>query len=331
MKFYLFIPMILLLSCENLEKVPFIPTDLSPPPIISFDVIDKSTIAIVSNESIFFKSESYFSRESLDIKNIETLDESLIISFENEMIPGFEYCSEFRIEDENGNSLSFISNYYGYNPRLPTIIINEFIVKGTKTNPDKIELYVVDGGNMAGMTIFNGSKNNYDYSFVFPSIDVNKGEYLVVRATSDKFNKTFIETDNLSINNDSKFIEGVRDLRVDNLKFSSTNGTIALYSDPYGSLLDCVVYTKNSNDESKNYRNFGLSATMNRIDEVTAEGGWAGLYDLIFPDDSIYSANSTTTRSLNRINHTDTGTKSDWKTVATGEATFGFTNSLEYY
>lgn len=331
MKIFIYIVLVLFCSCENIDKIPFIPSDLSPPPFVALNIIDTHSISIESDESIYFKSESYYSRENLIIKEVNKKENSLIVTLSQEMVPGFEYCSEFRIEDENGNSLSFISKFYGFNPNIPKLVINEFIVKGTKTNPDKIELFVINGGNMAGVTLFNGSKNNYDYSFTFPQMEVKTGEYIVVRSTSDKYNSECIEIDDLSIENDSKFIEDVRDIRIDNFKLSSTNGVIGLYSEPYGYILDAVVYTKNYNDESKNYRNFGLSKTMNRVDEIAEDHGWLGKYDLIFPDDSIYIGNSTTTRSLNRTDHYDSDKNDDWHTVATSNATFGYENSLNYY
>lgn len=314
-----------------MENIPYIPSDLTPPPLIALNVLDKNCISIVSNEPIDFKSASYFSRENIDLVSVESEENSIIINLKEEMIPGFEYCSEFRIEDEWGNSLSFIASYYGYNPNLPQLLINEFTVEGTTTNPDKLELYILESGNMAGITIFNGSNNNYDYKFTFPSIDVKKEDYIVIRATSDDYPKAYIETDDLNVENDSKFIEGVRDIRVNDFKFSATNGTITLYSDPFGKLLDAVVYSKNLNDPTKNYRNFGLSVTLNRIDEVGDLGGWFGSFDLIFPEDSIYVEDSTTTRSLNRLDFIDTNRVNEWYTVATRESTFGFLNSKVYY
>lgn len=331
MKYFIFLSILFIMCCENMDKIPFIPVDLIPPPLISLNVLDIDTISIVSNESIYLKKESYFSREGISIKNTDKGINSVIINFDKVMKPGFRYRSEFRIEDENGNSLSFIADYYGYNPHLPEIIINEFIVKGSKSNPNKIELYVINSGNMAGIALFNGTSNSNDYSFIFPSIDVKTGEYIVIRTLSDKYPKTCIEIDDLNINNDKKFIRGIRDIRIDNFKLSSTNGVISLYSDPFGTLLDCVVYSKNKNDESKSNRNFGLSKTMNRIDEIEKIEGWIGTFEIIFPEDSIFTGGSTTTRSLNRLDLMDTDKKDDWYTVSSRNATFGYTNSKEYY
>ncbi len=327
----IYIILLFISGCDNYDKIIQDHLDITPPSLSSIKVIGVNSLTIESNEKILLKHESYISREDIVIKDILYEENLITINFDNSLIPGKQYRSEFRIEDKNGNSLSFITNFYGYNPIKPKIIINEFITKGSKTNPNKIELYVKKGGNLAGLTLFNGTKNNYDSIYIFPSIDVVTGEYIVIRTISDNYPEPFIEILDLNINHDKKFIEGIRDLRIDNFKLSGTNGVISLYSDPYGDIIDAVIYSKNHNDDTKRYRNFGLSKTLSRVDEISSENAWIGDYETLFPDDVIYSGSSTSTRSLNRLKFRDNDTNDDWITVQTREASFGFNNSENEY
>lgn len=332
MNYKLVIPLCLVLSCTNYEDISKKILDITPPKIECIETTSENTLSIVCNEPVSLDINNTIPEDTnIGIKEFESQENSILIKFTRDLKPGVEYIGEFKIADSNGNSLTFISKYYGFNRELPEILINEFIVKGSNTNPNKIELLVTKSGNMAGITLFNGTKNSFDYFFTFPEFYVNKGEYIVVRTISDKYSKPFIEIDDLNINNDSKFIDNVRDLRINNFKLSSTNGVISIYNNPFGQIIDCVVYTQNSNDETKNNRNFGLNKTVIRIDEVGESKSWISENGLIFPSDAINTSDSTTTRSLNRINEQDTDSNSDWKTVATKEATFGFPNSQSYY
>lgn len=326
-----FVILLFLFGCNHYDKIIHDHLDITPPNLSSIKVTGVNTLIIESNEKIFLQQESYMSREDIEIKNIIYEKNVIIINLKDNLIPGKQYRSEFRIEDENGNSLSFITNFYGYNPIKPKILINEFITKGSKTNPNKVELYVQKGGNLAGLTLFNGTKNNYDSIYVFPSIDVITGEYIVIRTISERYPEPFIEVLDLNIDHDKKFIAGIRDLRINNFKLSGTNGVISLYSDPYGEIIDAVIYSKNRNDDTKRYRNFGLSKTLSRVDDISSENAWTGAYETLFPDDVIYCGSSTSTRSLNRLNLMDNNNKDDWITVQSREASFGFKNSVNEY
>lgn len=330
-RFTCLISILIILSCDNYNRLTDKDRDITPPDLIMIEAISRNSIILKFNESINFIQSSYISREDLKISNFLYHNNSVEIIFENDMIPGQEYCSEFKFEDNFSNYTYFISKFYGFNPLIPELLINEFICKGTSTNPDKVELYVKRGGNMAGVTIFNGVSRSYDSMFVFPEITVNSGDYIVIRSVTDRYPNEYIEIDNLSFENDSKFIAGVRDIRTNNFFLSGSNGILSLYTNPFGKLLDGVIYTKNMNDPDKNYRNFGLKKTVTRVDIITDENGWRGSENCVFPNDCIYIEDSTTTRSLNRREYYDSNTKSDWYTVPTGKSSFGFPNSNEEF
>ena len=329
MKILYVLIILLFFSCEGPRELLHTFDDLTPPSLISIKTIDEFRLEISCNEDILLKKESIQPREDIDILSITNNGNSTIVEFSTPLLPEKEYCSEFRIEDLRGNYLSFIAKYYGYNPNLPKVLINEFICRGTDTNPDKIELYIIKGGNLGGVALFNGVSSNYDSLFIFPKLNVNTGDYIVVRSTSKRYPTECIETDSLDIDNDKKFLPGIRDIRTNNLKLSGSNGVITLYSNPFGELLDSVIYTKNLNDPEKSYRNFGLKKTVNRVDIVAQEKGWIG--DIIFPENVVNIDHSTTTRSVNRTGLIDSNSKEDWHIVPTKGSTFGFKNNDDIY
>lgn len=77
------------------------------------------------------------------------------------------------IEIEHGNN-SVRTEVWGFNARLPEVLINEFSTKGDKRNPDRTEIYVAEDGNLCGMVLTNGKE-----VFMFPDTEVKAGEYLV--------------------------------------------------------------------------------------------------------------------------------------------------------
>lgn len=318
-----------ILSCSTEEIVEDI-FDITPPMVEMVETESSNTLTIHSNEPISLITESFICN---DITIIETkeVENRVEILLSKDLIPGKEYSANIEIEDQNGNYNLFITRFYGFNPRLPKVIINEFICKGTKTNPDKVELYVMEDGNLAGLTLYTGVKSDYDTRYVFTNINVTEGEYITVRSTSEKYPNEFIEIDYIDINHDKKFNPKSRDIRTNNLAIPGSNGVITIYDNPFGIIMDGIVYTKNGNDESKKYRNFGLSKTLERVMILEEEHIWSSETGEIFPEDSVNIDKTTTTRSANRRSLTDSNSNDDWYICPGGESSFGEDNSPNIY
>lgn len=329
-KYITILSLILLISCNTQDIIDKV-TDITPPKLININSISSTSILITSNEDIFINEKDFIPIEEFTIKNIIYEKNSLTIIFNESMNIGQEYTAEFKITDKNKNYLSFIANYYGFNYRLPKLLINEFICKGTDSNPDKVELYMLTDGNIGGVTIYSGVRNSFDSKYIFPNLEVKKGEYIVVRSTSKKYPLEYIEVDNLNISYDKKFVNGARDIRTNDLKLSSANGVISVYSNPYGEIIDSVIFTKNVNDLEKRYRNFGLKKVVERVDIISEKSQWIGSSDIIYPEDVVNIENSTTTRSINRRDFIDTNSLEDWFICTTNSSSFGFENSGENY
>ena len=95
--------------------------------------------------------------------------------------PGLEYTLEGGgpgCERQRGRLSS--PTFYGFNPNVPRLLINEFITQGTTDHPDIVELKVLTGGNMGGVVLYQGTPGSFDDRLVFPSLAGDTGEFIVV-------------------------------------------------------------------------------------------------------------------------------------------------------
>ena len=79
------------------------------------------------------------------------------------------------LKDANGNIERFYLTVKGRNYETPSLIINEISVKGTQSNPDRIELYVLNKGDTAGVVV-----SDEKFSFTLPSIKVKEGDIILI-------------------------------------------------------------------------------------------------------------------------------------------------------
>ena len=113
---------------------------------------------------------------------------------------------------------------------------------------------------------------------------------------------------------------------------SGNNGAVTLYTNPYGDLMDAVLYTNRTSESDESYRGFGSAKFMLQADEIAEAGGWKAEGDEPAPEDCVPSSDSTATRSICRSSKSaDTDTKVDWHTVPTSKFSFGKENSNEIY
>ena len=246
---------------------------------------------------------------------------------------GEEYFIKGTVQDSEKNSTSFGMTFFGYNPDLPVLKINEFTTNGSGKHPDTVELYVKKGGNAAGITLFGGTKTTFQDKFILPSFSVKAGDYVLIHL---KVQGIETEVDETERKDEAKGYDS-SDMAWDfwvqgGSGLSGNNGALTLYTNPYGQLMDAAIYTNRTSESDENYRGFGSAKFMLQADEVAEAGGWVIEGDEIAPEDCIWSADSTATRSICRSSTSaDTDTKGDWHTVPTSKFSFGQKNNDEIY
>ena len=264
------------------------------------------------NETVFCVPQDFSCpTDSVKIISVVPFEETIIITFAEALSAGQRVEIEGRVRDVVGNTLTFKVGVWGFNDRIPTLLINEFTTKGSGKNPDRIELWAKTEGNLAGVTIYDGVASTYDSQCILPSFEVSAGDYIVIQYGKDFSQEHSIEFDGGSVG------------------LGANNGAISLYDAPNGSIIDAVVYSNRTSDSDTNYGGFGTNKVCQRVRTLESTGNWEPLP--IIPETAVDSTYSTATRSFCREKGVDTNTKNDWYIVPTSKASFGKVNTSERY
>ncbi len=333
-KLFLFSSLLITLSCSEIElKETSEAPDVIPPGILDLVLSGPDSVEFEFTKEILPLEKVFLVSPDIGIRKIEKSGSSLIINFENSQEPGTCYYIKGGVRDDNNNTLTFCAEFYGFNPFIPDIIINELTTQGSSTHPDMTELYVMNDGNMAGITFFEGTKEDHDSEFVFPPFEVKGGDYIIIHCKPEGIIEEITETSDKSVSGGIDSSPTAWDVWPSGFSgLSGNNGVLSLYTRPGGELLDCFLYSNRTSVSDENYRGFGSISTMLRVDYIADEGGWTFSGALIAPEDCVNPDDSTATRSICRDSaFTDTDDKSDWHIVPTSSSTFGSINSDEIY
>ena len=310
--------------------------DLHPPVFLDIDTGSAKTIIVLVNEEANFIGDPLISVDP-GISSIsyewEGDEYRILIETDLGMTPGQVYYFEGTLSDPHGNRLHFSSPFYGYNPDIPGLLINEFTTRGSTTHPDLVELVVINPGNMAGICLYEGTEHYWNQRIIFPPLHVETGDFIVVHFKPQGIDTELNETVDKAASGGLDASDSAWDFWVEEgTGLSGNNGVLALYRSPQGQLLDGVLYSNRTSSSDTKYRGFGSSSTLAKAEELAATGGWYIQGETITPEDGVNPDGSTATRSLNRSSlSADTDGPSDWHIVPTSTYSFGEINSDEIF
>ena len=318
------------LGCEPVGHALAEDVDLLPPVFDGISVTSATTVVVRFDEPVTMAPETVTVEPDLTVSEIGS-GEEVVITVATPLAAGRSYTLHTTARDERGNSTTFVARFWGFNPRPPGLVINEFTTQGSKKRPDAIELYVTRDGNLGGVTVYDGSADSYRDHVVLPAVEVAAGDYLVIHATAHGLGED--EHADPDQSDHELALPGVWDFWMqEGTGLSGKNGVLTVHAAPGGALIDGVLYSNRTSDSDERYRGFGSKATMLRADRLAELGGWKFAGERIAPEDAISSAATTSTRSLNRDSSaTDTDSAADWHTVPTRGASFGAVNSDEVH
>ena len=303
--------------------------DILPPVFLGIKVLGDNSLKVRFSENVTVQKKDFFIIPETPAYTITAADKAAEIKFSSPLVPGGSYKLKMTVTDAGGNSLTLINSFYGYNPDIPGMLINEFTTQGSSANPDRVEIVVTSDGNTAGAVIYEGSDYSWEQRKVFPSIVVKEGDFIVVhfKSTGDP-----AEIDETTSKNQSGGVKPSAegwDLWVEGgTGLSGNNGTLMLFTALYGDLMDGLLYSNRTSGSDEKYRGFGSTKVMDRADRLMELKGWKVQGDIIAPEDGINPEDSTATRSMNRDSlSTDSNSKDDWHIVPTSTSTFGTVNS----
>ncbi|NCB01718.1 MAG: hypothetical protein EOM67_06075 [Spirochaetia bacterium] len=306
---------LLFVSCSDEFDGPvinfFSGKDRMSPRLITIQTIDESTVVFTFDEFIF---RPFITLEKEYKESTCYVDqEKLVVSLSHPLSVMRQTNIYFSVRDNRGNSTTISAPVYGINTKIPNLVINEFSTRGSTNHPDRVELKALTDGNLGGVTLYHGMFFNHTFSFSFPSVEVKRGDYIVVQ-----FQQIPPQHSPLTYYGGSEGLGG-------------NNGVISLYNSPYNEVKDVVLYSNRTSDSDEAYGGFGTKDVYEQVIELTSTDQWVH-NGVIRPESAINSDSSTATRSFNRKEEQeDTNSASDWYVVITSGSTFGEKNTTTQY
>jgi len=256
------------------------------------------------------------------------------LNFPNNTDPGMQYILSGTVKDATGSTLTFDIGFTGYNSRVPHIVFSEINTEHSKPRTEFVEFYVLEDGNLGGMILQSGG-DGIEKDYIFPAIEVNAGEYLVLHMRSIEEGLVNETGDDLSLSAGKHASAEGRDLWIPGAETRlSTIDVLVLRKRLNGPLIDAVLYARS---ERKAW-------TKDLMSTYAREA-----YDAqIWVDGSEITAaastdNSTATRTLSRQNIANIAASfepgatpianraDDWIIVASSNTSPGKANSSKPY
>jgi len=319
-------------SCSPVPDSRARDVDLLPPQVQSVQSLGAGEISITFDEDAALRAEKTRIDPPLDVADVTGVAKTVILRGERQA-PGLLYSLEAEAQDSHGNSASFAAQFYGFNSRVPRLLINEFTPRGSGNHPDLVELKALSAGNMGGVVFFLGTPDSYDARLVFPPFEVEAGSFIVVHlkpsGSADEVDETRDTAASKGFDaSDAAFDFWLKDGR----GLGGNNGVLSLCDRPGGACLDGVLYSNRTGQSDERYAGFGSEEMRIRAEELVKIGAWKPSGARVTPDDAVSPEGSTGTRSLCRSSSsTDRNRPEDWHIAPTRKATVGTENSDEVF
>jgi len=163
----------LLASCAPLPELiePFA-GDVHPPVLLGVQATASREVRIQFDETARVRDGEITVDPPRALVSGTTEETTVVLTFNEDLEPGTLFWIDGAVADQQGNITSFLVNVYGRNERPPSLVVNEFVCEGSTTHPDVVELRVLSAGNLAGLSLLDGSPGTYDDAIVLPALEV---------------------------------------------------------------------------------------------------------------------------------------------------------------
>jgi hypothetical protein len=304
--------------------------DLRPPLVQAVTALGPAEVGVEFDEEAGLEPGRIRISPPLEVSGISAPGRKVILRGQAQR-PGQRYLLEAEAHDARGNTASFLAEFYGFNGRVPRLLVNELTPRGSASHPDLVELKALTAGEMGGVVLYLGTPSHFGARLVFPSFTVAAGSFLLVHCRPAGEPAEVNETGSVTESGGLDASETARDFWVpEGRGLGGNNGVISLYDRPGGSCIDAVLYSSRTSQSDTRYRGFGSSEMLGQAEELAAAGGWKVAGGRILPEDGASPEGSTATRSLCRsAGSADTDTAEDWHIVPSRKASFGAENCDE--
>ncbi len=322
----------LLVSCGPLPDSRTAVVDLLPPRLEAVQSLGPGEVSVSFDEDAALDREKTRISPALEVREVSGPGRSVLLRGA-EQEPGVRYFLESEARDAHGNTSSFVAEFYGYNDRVPRLLINELTPRGSGNHPDIVELKILTAGNMGGVVLYLGSPASYDARLVFPPFEAPAGSFLVVhlKPTGDPGEKDETTDPAASTGFDATgtaFDFWMRDGK----GLGGNNGAVSVFERPGGACLDGILYSNRTAESDELYGGFGSAEMRARAEDLAGCAAWTPAGVRVTPEDCVNPEGSTGTRSVCRSAASDDSNRAqDWHIVPTRRSTIGAANSDEVY
>ncbi|MCQ2612414.1 MAG: hypothetical protein MJ183_02295 [Treponemataceae bacterium] len=221
------------------------------------------------------------------------------ITLKEPTVVGTDYVLSATATDDKGNSLRFSAGFSGYNANVPVMVLSEVLTKtGTLTvnkikytRSEAVELLALTDGNLAGMEL-RMCYDKHDTEYVFPSLNVKAGDYVVLHLRTKDEEACIDETDDKAGCTYPDSSAEAWDLYYPgDDKLIGDYGILMLKDRAGEKPKDALIYAKSDMTEWKN------DMLVEAAKEAAECGAWA---DGFLPDSAFFADNATAAKALNR-------------------------------
>lgn len=327
-------PVVLVSGClPLLDMRKTINADFTPPALVAWEVLSEREVRLDFNEEV----KPQWGGSAIDTNSqqlsLSAAGKSISLFFDPPMEPGIEQRAAVGVSDGPGNRLELVLSFYGYNPDIPELLINEIRLEGSSTRPDLVEFVAKSSGNLAGAAFYRGIPADYDFMFIFPPVEVVAGDFILLHVAPEGLAVEVNEKEHYGVSGGREACDQAWDFWLPQKEgLSATNGVLTLCSAPGGRLLDLVAYSNRTALSDTKYGGFGSRTNLTRAQWAQEQGGWKFDSSEPRPEELIDPVPGTSTRTICRSSDSkDSNRKEDWHIVPNGMCSFGRKNSDEKY
>lgn len=340
------------LSCKvSDEGIQLLTGDFTVPHIETVTICDEAELSILFTKPIVSIDAvvSYQDDDSAETSfatqgSFTNENKTVLLTFAERTTVGQPYVVSGTVSDANGNTLSFKLPFTGYNADVPRLLLSEVRTEHktssntsvTKHKFEYIELYVIHGGNLAGIELVSANDSE-SKKYCFPAINVQAGEYIVVHLRSPNVDSSDELEDNLALSTAADSCSTARDLwGTGTSPCLGKNDVILVRDKNNNTLLDAALFKEDTSIPWKNT----FASFLSEVEKAESWSDGSGNISTA-PEHAAVSKGLTTTRTLSRQNIPSLAAKyeqtgevpkddaSQWFVVDTSEATPGLPNSAK--
>ena len=209
-------------SCRLTENgITLVTTDTTAPKVLDFAATSADTLRMTCSEAVTLEqarvvlfsanadsdtaADDATDDDAVPVAHITYAESGTVVhvALSEPSVLGERYLFCCTVRDESGNTLEYSRQFVGYNDHPAQLVLSELrfthsAATAAKRKAEFIELYVLGGGNTAGLVLYGGYYGG-KMQYAFPAMEVQAGEYITVH-TRTYYDASQDETgDNLAL------------------------------------------------------------------------------------------------------------------------------------